>query len=72
MLKDEIENHLSVARVPLAVADVHQADNVGVAVFTYKWWLYLPDGKLIEDNIGRRNMKMFYRSTILNWLHFSN
>ena len=34
MLKDKIENHLSVARVPLTVADVHQAHYVRVAVFT--------------------------------------
>ena len=35
VLKDEIENHLSISRVPLAVADVNQAHYVGVAVFTW-------------------------------------
>ena len=33
MLKDEIENHLSIARVPFTVADVNQPHNVWVAVF---------------------------------------
>ena len=35
VLKDEIENHLSISSVPLAVADVNQAHYVGVAVFTW-------------------------------------
>ena len=34
LFKDKIKNHLSVARVPLTVADVHQAHYVRVAVFT--------------------------------------
>ena len=35
VLEDEVENHLAVPRVPLPMADVHQAHDVRVAVLPW-------------------------------------